>query len=119
MNTIKTLAAALAALSTLALSTTAFAADTQPSHGHYEWRQAPQFGPRAPLAAPRRIWVSDVPAAAQMAQADGMQMGGHYEWRAVPQTGPRNAVPAPRRVWVSDRQMAANQPEMAAPAPRS
>lgn len=121
MNTIKTLAAAFAALSSLALSTTASATGMQPSHGHYEWRQTPQFGPRAPVTAPRRIWVSDQPKAnAEMAQADAMQMrGGHYEWRAVPQAGPRNAVPAPRRVWVPDQQMAVSQPETASSAPRN
>jgi hypothetical protein len=35
--------------------------------GHYEWRSAPQYGPRAPLQAPRRVWVSD---AAQMANCN-------------------------------------------------
>jgi hypothetical protein len=29
------------------------------STGHYEWRSAPQHGPRAPLAAPQRVWVAD------------------------------------------------------------
>jgi len=27
--------------------------------GHYEWRATPQYGPRAPLAAPQRVWVAD------------------------------------------------------------
>lgn len=27
-------------------------------HDHYEWRSGPQFGPRAPLRASRRVWVS-------------------------------------------------------------
>jgi hypothetical protein len=121
VNNLKTLAAAFAALSSLALSTTASAADPQPSHGHYEWRQGPQFGPRAPLTAPRRIWVNDEPTApAEIAPADAMPThGGHYEWRAVPQAGPRAPLRAPRRVWVPDRQTAGNQADMELPAPRN
>ena len=58
-------AAALAVLALGAASTVAFAADSgaRPG-GHYEWRQVPQFGPKAPMAAPRRVWVPDT---AQMA----------------------------------------------------
>jgi hypothetical protein len=29
------------------------------AQGHYEWQRAPQSGPRAPLQAPRRVWVPD------------------------------------------------------------
>lgn len=49
---------------TLALSATAsaaFATDAQPtpSTGHFEWRSQPSYGPRAPVRAPTRVWVSD------------------------------------------------------------
>jgi len=30
-----------------------------PVQGHYEWQQAPQSGPRAPLQAPRRVSIPD------------------------------------------------------------
>ena len=61
-------AAALAVLALGAASTVAFAADSgaRPG-GHYEWRQVPQFGPKAPMTAPRRVWVPDM---AQMANCD-------------------------------------------------
>ena len=61
-------AAALAVLALGAASTAAFAADSSARPGgHYEWRQVPQFGPKAPMAAPRRVWVPDT---AQMANCD-------------------------------------------------
>lgn len=41
--------------------------------GHYEWRQIPSYGPRTPLAAPRRVWVSDSPQTANCA-CDMMRM---------------------------------------------
>ncbi|AOH87116.1 hypothetical protein AWL63_23360 (plasmid) [Sphingomonas panacis] len=49
----------------------ASAAPADGSTGHYEWRQAPSYGPRAPLAAPRRVWV-----AGSMAQTDCPMMHG-------------------------------------------
>lgn len=47
-----------------------------PAQGHYEWQRAPQSGPRAPLQAPRRIWVPD---ATQVAACDCgmMKMSGN------------------------------------------
>lgn len=33
------------------------------SPGHYEWRARPQYGPRAPLLPPVRVWVPDAPEA--------------------------------------------------------
>lgn len=46
----------------------AFAQGEAPARqGHYEWRSMPQYGPRAPLAAQRRVWVPDAP---QMANCD-------------------------------------------------
>lgn len=33
------------------------------SPGHYEWRARPQYGPRAPLLPPARVWVPDAPEA--------------------------------------------------------
>jgi opacity protein-like surface antigen len=40
---------------------------TSAGQGHYEWQQAPQFGPRGPLLPPRRVWV---PAATQIADCN-------------------------------------------------
>lgn len=59
-NLIKT-AAIAAALSALASTTAAFAADTAPTSqtGHFEWRGQPSFGPRSPTRAPIRVWVAD------------------------------------------------------------
>ena len=61
----------VATLAVLALgitSTAAFAADSDSRPGgHYEWRQVPQFGPKAPLTAPHRVWVPD---AQQVANCD-------------------------------------------------
>src|SRR3546814_10992236 len=60
--------AAVAALSLGLGSTPAFAqADASPSGGHYEWREVPQFGPRATGPARKRVWVADH---AQMANCD-------------------------------------------------
>ena len=61
-------AAALAVLALGAASTVAFAADSgaRPG-GHDEWRHVPQIGPKAPIAAPPRVWVPDN---AQMANCD-------------------------------------------------
>ncbi len=49
----------------------ASAAPADVSTGHYEWRAAPSYGPRAPLAAPQRVWVAD-----SMAQTDCLMMPG-------------------------------------------
>lgn len=62
MKTINLSAATIAvALSTLAITAPAFAqgAASSQAQGHYEWQRAPQYGPRAPLQAPRRVWVPD------------------------------------------------------------
>src|SRR3546814_12042952 len=60
--------AAVAALSLGLGSTPAFAqADASPPGGHYEWREVPQFGPRATGPARKRVWVADH---AQMANCD-------------------------------------------------
>ena len=49
-----------AAMALAATSTAAVAADSNTrTSGHYEWRQVPQFGPKAPLTVPRRVWVAD------------------------------------------------------------
>ncbi|OAH44686.1 hypothetical protein AX777_20675 [Sphingobium yanoikuyae] len=93
MKTSFVIAAAVAAFSFV---NAAYAApsSTDGSAGHYEWQQSPAYGPRAPLSAPKRVWV---PADKQMAMA-----GGHYEWRPAPSFGPRSPVTASRRVWVAD-----------------
>jgi hypothetical protein len=93
MKTSTFVAAIVAALS---FAGVAHASPSQPdaSSGHYEWRRAPTYGPRAPLVAPRRVWVPDTE---QMAMS-----GGHYEWRSGPSFGPKSPFPVRRRVWVPD-----------------
>jgi len=49
-------AAAAAALMVGAGSGAAFA---QTSTGHWEWKSVPNFGPRAPFQAPKRVWIAD------------------------------------------------------------
>ncbi len=58
MKTLLSIAAAVAAITSASV---AFAHDAQPTSatGHYEWQTRPTVGPRAPLTAPARIWVSD------------------------------------------------------------
>jgi len=72
-----TLLAAIAAAFTV--SAPAFAQDTttpvetHKAHsasaeaGHWEWQSQPSYGPRAPLRAPKRVWV---PAASETAAKD-------------------------------------------------
>jgi hypothetical protein len=45
----------------LAAPAAAFAgqADHSQQSGHYEWKSAPQYGPRATGSAQRRVWVPD------------------------------------------------------------
>jgi len=63
MKTIHFVAAIAAAFSFVGAAHAAPAA-INASTGHYEWHQTPSYGPRAPVAAPRRVWVSN---GAQMA----------------------------------------------------
>jgi len=62
----------------LALPLPALAAEgqQQTGSGHYEWREVPQFGPRATGPARKRVWVADH---AQMANCDCemMKMSAH------------------------------------------
>ncbi|OYW89097.1 MAG: hypothetical protein B7Z20_00910 [Sphingobium sp. 32-64-5] len=62
-----TIAAALGAA--LLAPATAFAADSpqERGSGHYEWRDAPQPGPRSTGPTHKRVWVPDHP---QMANCD-------------------------------------------------
>lgn len=56
---------AAAAAAALILPGAAYAADAgqhQPS-GHYEWREVPQFGPRAGGPVRKRVWVPDAQVA--------------------------------------------------------
>ncbi|MDD3799419.1 MAG: hypothetical protein PHE36_09610 [Novosphingobium sp.] len=85
--------AAVAALSLGLGATPAFAeADASPSGGHYEWREVPQFGPRATGPARKRVWVADN---AQMANCDCemMKMSAHdcmkpmHDHSAAPSAG--------------------------------
>jgi hypothetical protein len=75
--------AAMAAFLSFAGVAYAAPAPVDASTGHYEWRQTPSYGPRAPLAAPRRVWVSDSP---QMANCtcDMMQMSAVDCMKAMP-----------------------------------
>ena len=60
MKTFMLAAAAIAAAFPI-LSAPAFA-EPDPSaspQGHYEWAVPRQFGPRAPVQAPQRVWVPD------------------------------------------------------------
>lgn len=51
---------------------------TAPGQGHFEWRNTASAGPRAPLTAPRRVWVSSGSDAGHMAACgDCSMMGGH------------------------------------------
>ena len=76
MKTFKIAASIAASLSILPV-VPAFAQGEAPSsaQGHYEWQQAPQRGPRAPLQAPTRRWVPDT---SQVADCDCgmMKMSG-------------------------------------------
>ncbi len=67
------LAAALAAATILPAAAQA-ADQSAPVSGHYEWRVQPQFGPRAPLAAPRRVWIAD---GVEAASCDCAMMAAH------------------------------------------
>ncbi len=69
MKTFKIVAAIVAASISAFTIAPAFAQGdaTSTAQGHYEWRQALQSGPRAPLQAPQRVWVPD---ATQVAARD-------------------------------------------------
>ncbi|WP_120252485.1 hypothetical protein [Sphingobium sp. YG1] len=59
MKTLKIAAAIVAASASAFTFAPAFAQDSAASAGHYEWRAAPQYGPRAPLQTSKRVWVPD------------------------------------------------------------
>ena len=69
MKTFKIAAAVIAAsISALAIAPAFAEGDAaDPAQGHYEWQRAPQSGPRAPLQAPRHVWI---PNATQVASCD-------------------------------------------------
>lgn len=69
MKTFKIAAAMAAATISAFTFAPAFAQGnaTSQGQGHYEWQQAPQHGPRAPLQGPTRVWVPD---ASQVASCD-------------------------------------------------
>ena len=46
-------------------------ASYNPTQGHYEWRSAPQYGPRSTGPAQQRVWVADH---AQMANCNCAMM---------------------------------------------
>lgn len=59
MKTLLSIAAALAAFTS---ASAALAQDARSATGHYEWQSQRQYGPRAPVRAPVRVWVSYAPA---------------------------------------------------------
>lgn len=76
MRTLKIAAAIVAASASAFTFAPAFAQNSAPDArpgGHYEWRQMPQFGPKAPMTAPRRVWVPDAPQVANC-NCDMMKM---------------------------------------------
>lgn len=99
-------AAAAAALTALVGAPASAHSDARDaSSGHYEWQSPAQFGPRAPLRAPVRKWVSNTPEKNEGvggSYCDPSNIGkpGHYEWRSPPQYGPRAPLRPSVRVWV-------------------
>ena len=77
MKTFKTVAAIVAASISAFTIAPAFARGDAIStaQGHYEWRQTPQYGPRAPLQSARRVWVPDATQVASC-DCDMMKMSG-------------------------------------------
>lgn len=71
MKTLTFVAAMAAALSLGGGASAAFAQAPVDQTGHYEWRAAQQYGPRATLKAPERVWVSN---SQQMANCDCAMM---------------------------------------------
>ncbi|KXU33082.1 hypothetical protein A0J57_00390 [Sphingobium sp. 22B] len=64
--TFKMTATALAAA--LSLAAPAWAGERHPApQGHWEWRAAPQYGPRTTVPSQKRVWIPDQ---AQMAHCD-------------------------------------------------
>jgi hypothetical protein len=83
--------AAVAALSLGLGSTETYAQPAKsPSGGHYEWREVPQFGPRATGPAHKRVWVPDN---AQMASCDCDMMKMHAD-ECMKSMHDRNAAPS-------------------------
>lgn len=78
------LASFVSAVSPAAAQTAPVAAGT----GHYEWRVAPSYGPKAPIRAPIRVWVGpQSPAAADLAACDcSMMQHGDSGMKAMPST---------------------------------
>lgn len=89
--TFKTIAAALAAI--LSLSAPAWASDHDAAaQGHWEWRSAPQYGPRAIGPSQKRVWVPDQTQMANchcdmMAMRAADCMSSMHEGRSRPSAG--------------------------------
>ena len=86
MKTLLSIAAALAAITS---ASAAFAHDAKPINatGHYEWQSRQTFGPRAPLSAPARIWVSDTKDVASCDCAMMHQTAMSADCMAMPHKG--------------------------------
>lgn len=59
MKTIRFIAALSAAVTFVGAAGAALAHTAAGLAGHYQWRAAPQYGPRTPLKAPQRVFVAD------------------------------------------------------------
>ena len=78
----------------LALPLPALAGDRQQQNGlgHYEWRSAPQFGPRATGPARKRVWVAHNPKMPNC-DCDMMKMSANacmksmHDHKAAPSAG--------------------------------
>lgn len=78
----KTISIIAALAATFTVTIPAFAQETAAaaSAGHYEWRAQPQYGPRAPLRAPVRVWVpANAAKNAKAADCDCAMMHGSAE----------------------------------------
>ncbi len=86
MKTLLSIAATIAAITSASV---AFAHDApaSSSSGHYEWQSRPTVGPRAPLTAPTRVWVSDTKEVASCDCAMMHETAMAADCMGVPQTG--------------------------------
>lgn len=77
-----TVLAALAAVFTVSAPAFAQNTTTPAETGHWEWRSQPNYGPRAPLRAPVRVWIPATATAskeAKPANCDCAMMHGSAE----------------------------------------
>lgn len=68
--TTRLFAAVLGASALVSASPALASTQATPRAGHFAWQAGTAAGPRAPLAAPRRVWVSSEPERKQLASCD-------------------------------------------------